>query len=415
MKLGTPGTPRGARAEASAGARRSGPPAPPASIPAIVLGSGLTALGTIRSLAREGIPSRLACRPGDLSSRSRHAHLLDAPPPESDDAEALARWLEALPFERAVLFACSDLWLAAVSRLPDSLRARFPWSGVPWATLRILVDKGLFAEALRRFGVPHPRTIELATAADLDGVADADLPRYFLKPRDSQRFGARYGAKAFLVRDRAEARARLDAMAAGGLGAVLQEYVPGGADRHVFLDGFRDRTGRVRALFARRRVRMYPGDFGNSTMLESIPLEEVAPAWEGLSRLLAGLSYRGIFSAEFKQDPRDGAFRLLEVNARPWWFVEFATISGANVCSLAMRDALDLPVEDAGPYHPGGRFVHLRLDFAAYRGLRREGRLGFGAWIRSIWGSKGALLRWSDPAPALADGFRAILSACRRG
>jgi len=47
-----------------------------------------------------------------------------------------------------------------------------------------------------------------------------------------------------------------------------------------------------------------------------------------------------VFSAEFKFDERDGLFKILEVNARPWWYVDFAARCGVDVCRMAYRDAL---------------------------------------------------------------------------
>jgi predicted ATP-grasp superfamily ATP-dependent carboligase len=309
--------------------------------------------------------------------------------------------LAALPLPRAILLPCSDFWLEAVAGLPPETRRRFPASVPPPATVATLLDKGRFARALEQFGVPHPRTILLQGACDLGAVEERDLPGHFLKPCDSQRFGRIFGRKAYRVRDRAEAEERLGAMSEAGLEALLQEYVPGPPDRHVFLDGFRDRQGAIRALFARRRLRMFPVDFGNSTMLRSIAPDEVKPAARDLFRLLEGLGHRGIFSAEFKYDDRDGLFKLLEVNSRPWWFVEFATLCGVDVCRFAVLDALGLPVPDAGPYRVGRRFVHLGLDFRAFLHLRREGRLGAFSWLRSVAGAHGTIFRWSDPWPAV--------------
>lgn len=367
----------------------------------LVLGSGITPLGAIRSLARAGLRSYLACRPGDLASRSRFARSPGRLLPEGSDPRALAEGLAALPLPRAVLLPCSDFWLEAVAGLPEETRRRFPASVPSPATVATLLDKGRFARALEQFGVPHPRTILLQGACDLGAVDERELPGHFLKPCDSQSFGRLFGKKAYRVRDRAEAEARLGAMAHAGLEALLQEYIPGPPDRHVFLDGFRDRHGAIRALFARRRLRMFPDDFGNSTMLRSIAPDEVKPAARDLFRLLEGLGHRGIFSAEFKYDDRDGLFKLLEVNSRPWWFVEFASLCGADVCRLAVLDALGLPVPDAGPYRVGRRFVHLGLDFRAFLHLRGEGRLGALSWLRSVAGASGTIFRWKDPMPAV--------------
>ena len=182
---------------------------------------------------------------------------------------------------------------------------------------------------------------------------------------------------------------------------MLQEYVPGPPTAHYFVDGFVDRTGVVRALFARRRIRMFPTDFGNSSMMVSVPLEEAAEAAGSLERLFAGIGYRGTFSAEFKRDPRDGAFKLLEVNSRPWWYIGFAAHCGVDVSVMIYRDALGLPVETVTGYKVGERCVLLPQDFRAYRAIRRADGLSFVSWVRSWIGATPSIFQRSDPLPAL--------------
>ena len=56
-------------------------------------------------------------------------------------------------------------------------------------------------------------------------------------------------------------------MQQAGIGVPAQEYIPGPPDQSYFVDGFADCTGEIRALFSRRRVRMFPADHGNSTFM----------------------------------------------------------------------------------------------------------------------------------------------------
>ena len=123
---------------------------------------------------------------------------------------------------------------------------------------------------------------------------------------------------------------------------------------------------------------------------------------EFLDHLLASIPYRGIFSAEFKYDHRDSTFKILEINARPWWYVEFAARQGVDVCRLAYLDALELPVESIQSYAIGRRCVYLPTDLHAYRELRSTHAIGLLSWIRSWVGADNALFVWDDPGPALA-------------
>jgi predicted ATP-grasp superfamily ATP-dependent carboligase len=375
-------------------------------VPVIVLGTGLTALGVQRSLGATGIKTLLVDDTKDMARRSRWARKSVIEHPESPDPESLEALLRRLPVERAVLMACSDNWASAVSSLPDDTNEQFATSMPSQHAVALLADKARLAGALQRLDVAHPWTRVLSTDHDLDDVPEERWPGIFLKPVDSQSFCQLFGVKAFSVTDRADASKRLQQMHDAGLGAIAQEYVPGPPDLHYFVDGFVDRSGRVRALFSRRRTRMFPTDYGNSTFMQTVPLDVVSDAVGGLERLLEDVSYRGIFSTEFKLDPRDGRFRLLEVNVRPWWYVEFATRCGINVCELAYLDALGLSVPERVAFPVGARCRLMPDDFQAYRHLRRSGDLTFRTWSAEVWGATDAIFRWDDPLPA----FEPILS-----
>ncbi len=152
-----------------------------------------------------------------------------------------------------------------------------------------------------------------------------------------------------------------------GSAVVLQEYIPGPATRHYYVEGFVDSEGAVRIWFARQRLRMYPPDFGNSTYFASVHWTRSrapSPPWT----LLAHLQYRGIFSAEFKRDDRDGEFKLLEVNARPWWYVDFAVRCGRGRRLGVLPRRAGAPGGGAERYRVGATCMYPYCDYFASRG-----------------------------------------------
>ncbi len=365
-------------------------------VPALVFGSGVTQLGVLRALGRAGTAALAVSDRDDFVHRSRWYR---AGPPRREGM-SLSEYLAALPMERAVLIPCSDQWVTEIAALGPDSRARFPACVPPVDAVATLVDKLAFAAVLRATGVPHPLTEQIDSVADLERVPDAVLAgTTFLKPRDSQRFFARFNVKAFRVSSRDDAVARLRDIEAAGLGVVLQEYIPGPASRHYYVEGFVDAQQTVRIWFARQRLRMYPPDFGNSTYFVSVPLEQVAGAVHSMETLLRRLNYRGIFSAEFKLDDRDGTFRILEVNARPWWYVGFAVRSGADVVTAYVRDALGLPVQTVEHYRVGATCMYPYYDYFA----SREGGWGLtGAfrWMGALARAQQPIFTWDDPVPA---------------
>ncbi len=360
--------------------------------PVIAFGSGITLQAVLNILHDARIPSFAVCPESDFVRRSRWFRSL---PGAHGGArvEDLRPLLEELSIPEAMLLPCSDDWLRAVASLPEKLATRFP-SSTPTNWVETLVDKWRFAQLLSHLNIPRPRTVLITSREEL-----AELPEFeeaILKPLSSVDFACRHGVKGYVVANRREALEALERIA---LPILLQEFVPGPPTAGYFLDGFRDRTGSITALLARRRLRMYPAKLGNSTVTESVPLAEVGDAQLFLEHLLSEIGYRGIFSAEFKVDQRDGLFKLIEINARAWWYVEFAQRCGVDVCSMAYRDALELPVDPAPGYQVGRRCGLLMNDL---RACKDQSRLPGASWWSMLgvgFGSDSTPFHWSDPGP----------------
>ncbi|MFQ5499366.1 MAG: hypothetical protein ACE5FH_06810 [Candidatus Zixiibacteriota bacterium] len=369
--------------------------------PVVVLGTGITALGVIRSLGRAGITAY--CLSADLKfvAHSRYCRALSAVAPLRS-LNQLEVALNKLPFNRAILIPCTDNWACQIALLDRQLAERYPSCLPSSKTLECFTDKSSFYELLDKLSLPHPATHTISSHDGLAVLDDSCFECAFLKPRDSQRFFEHFWLKAFRVGSKSEALESFDKIAAAGFEVVLQEYIPGPPTNHYFIDGFIDRHGNHCATFARQRLRMYPEDFGNSTYMVSIPADQIGPAVENIKALLAAVSYRGIYSVEFKRDERDGVYRMLEVNCRPWWFIGFAASCGVNVCRMAYFDACHRPVAPVTRYLTGKYCVYPYYDANICYKLFRQGQLSLLEWIRSWAGTEQPVMCLDDPWPSIA-------------
>jgi D-aspartate ligase len=372
--------------------------------PALVFGGDVTALAVLRALGRAGVETWV---PGQGAPLVRRSHYHRAAPGAVDDApngERLAAYLDGLPWERTVLFPCTDNWAIALASLPERAAERHRAVVPPLSALHVLVDKAQFGEVTAVGGVPAPRTFRVRVPAELDPIPDEQLCGSFLKPIDSQRFAERFGVKGLRLDGRAQAAELLGQVAEAGHEVVIQEFIPGPPEAHVFLDGYVDRQGGMWGCLARRRLRMFPPPFGNSTLSETTPKEEVAPAIESLRQLFTALGFRGLFDAEFKRDERDGAFKVIEINGRPWWQLALAGASGLDVVGAAYRDAAGLPLPAAAEYRVGCRWVHPVPDARAWLATRgnpgRLGRFPLREWVAA---EANAVFARDDPLPGLGE------------
>jgi len=368
-------------------------------IPAIVLGRGVTALATLRSLGRAGIPAYCISHVDDFAGYSRWARCLPNTLQDTSTVAELAAFLRGLPFERAVLMPCSDWWAQKVARLDPELSERFFYVGSSGAVINCFCDKLECAALAEAHGIPHPKTFAVDSPGDVNALPISRDTSYFIKARDSQAFTMLLGIKAAQVSTVEDARAVVEKAHAVGQQVLLQEYLPGPPTNHYFVDGYADPAGNIHARFVRQRLRMHPWPFGNSTCTRSIEMTEVPDILETVDRLVAASGIRGIFSVEVKRDTRDGIAKVLDVNLRPWWYVEFAAVCGVNVCEMAYRAAIGLPVKQVTSYKVGRTCVFPLYDFGACLRLIGTGEMTPLDWASSWLFSKHTILSFHDPLP----------------
>jgi predicted ATP-grasp superfamily ATP-dependent carboligase len=365
------------------------------------LGRHITALGTIRSLAQNDIKTYYVTETEPYMVASRFYKKPPQNYPLIADSSQLADYLEDFPIRECVLFPCSDEWVIASAQLNHEILKRFPVSQSKRAVINCLIDKNNLAKILDQNKIPHPWSIHVESEIDLVPVANRPEIDWFLKPTDSQSFRTHYQVKAFRVNSWKEAFSRYQDAKNAGLGVMLQEYIPGPASNHYFIDGFIDKNRQIRSLFVRQRIRMHPPDFGDSSYMRSILPGKASPAIDSILKLLNSVAYRGIFSAEFKMDDRDGCFKLIEVNTRAWAYIGFAANCGVNIAHQAYRDALGLEVPTVRNYATGKSMVFIPNDFAACLRMIREKKLSIFGWIKSWLFVSRAIFEWSDPMPGV--------------
>jgi predicted ATP-grasp superfamily ATP-dependent carboligase len=367
--------------------------------PALILGPHIAALGVLRVLARRGIPAYVVDDTSNVIVHSRWYRRPERTLAETSDPTVLDEYLRSLRLPRAVLIACSDRWAQAVAGLPEATRERFPASIAPAEAIAQFVDKDRFRELVDRLDLPRPKTIPIGSAADLDHVSDADLLSGFLKPTESQRHNQRYHNKGFFIDSRAEAVRLVEEATRAGITFMLQEWIPGDPSKTYLIDGFVDGSGRITTMIARRRIRMDPPRLANTSSDVTVPLAEVEACIPSLQTLFEAVDYRGIFNVEFKLDERDGRFKIIEVNPRPFWLIGHVAAAGVDLPWMDYLDAQGVEVVAPPPYQVGRLGMYEIPDATAIARAVLHGRRPVGP-IRAMWlhGDR-ALFWWRDPLP----------------
>jgi D-aspartate ligase len=371
--------------------------------PAVVLGGGATTgLGAVRSLGRAGVPVYCIEEEKTLVKYSKYCNKYFVFPRTGHDRNELKRVLLRLRprmNDAAVVFPASDSYVLVLSDLVNEL-TRYYLPIVKKEVAEILVDKRRFYESLMKRNMAHPTTHFPENLEDVGKIAKEISYPTFIRPYFSESFG-RFHKKGFVADSEAELLRYFVFLRRVGINAMIQEIVRGPATNHLFLDGYFDRDSNPKALFARRRLRMWPLAFGNSSLCISVPASNIPPLKETLFKYLRSISWQGIFSAEFKMDERNGIFKLLEINSRTSaWFNTLCTKCGMNIMLLAYLDAIGRDTQYSEDYAAGVKWVHLEDDLRSSILMFKNGDLTIREWISSLRGKKDhSLYAKDDPGP----------------
>jgi len=359
--------------------------------PAVVLGGGATTgLGAIRSLGRAGVTVYHIEEEQSLAKYSKYCNEYFVFPGTAHNKNELKRMLLRLQprmNDVAVVFPASDLYMFVLSDLVNELPA-YHLPIVKKKVAEILLDKRRFYQSLMKSNVAHPTTDFPENLEDVSKIGKKISYPTFIKPYFSESF-ERFRRKGFVANSEAELLEYFALLRRLGINCMIQEIIQGPQTNHVFLDGYFDRDSNPKAFFARRRMRMWPLDFGNSSLCVSVRASEIAPLKEILFKYLRSISWRGIFSAEFKMDQRNGVFKLLEINSRTsGWFNTLSARCGINIMLVAYLDAIGRETRYSEDYEAAVKWVHLENDLESTIHMFMNGDLSMGEWISSLRGKK---------------------------
>jgi len=307
---------------------------------AVVVDVGwVNGLAAVRSLGRAGIRVlALDHRESALGFRSRYAEPVLTPDPQ--DEPAYVDFLAGLDVEGAPVFATHDEPLNAIARAGDRLDGKFLYPFPRWEVLQRIQTKRGQLEAAEEAGIPVPRTAYPSSAPEARAAAEELGFPVLVKPSSTEGFKRRFKRQAFRCETAAEVE---EAYAqAEPYAPMVQELIRGGDDELYTLGSYLRADGEPLGLFSGRKLRQTPPGVGTCRVGEAVWVEEVVD--NGL-KLLRALSFHGLSQVEFKRDPRDGAYKLMEVNPRLFQWHGLAAACGVDLPLIAYRDLTGEAVE----------------------------------------------------------------------
>jgi D-aspartate ligase len=283
--------------------------------PAIVISKGAQGLAVTRGLGERGVRVIvLHWTDHDVARLSRYAsEAVRVPHPERDGTAFVETLLSmGERFEGAVLVPTADEAVKDLSRSKRALERYYIVACPEADVVERFIDKRHTYELAAKRGIPIPKTLVPENADALDAFDEDVLYPCLVKPRESHRYVWEFETKLAVVNSLAEMRSAYLASEDAGVDVVIQELIPGPDINGVNHNAYRW-DGEILAECTARKVRLAPPRFGVPRVVLAADIPAVV---EPGRAILEALGLEGFACTEFKYDPRDRVFKLLEVNGR---------------------------------------------------------------------------------------------------
>ena len=372
-------------------------------IGAVVVGGDYQGLGIVRSLGRRKVPVCVVDDERSIARFSKYTVRTVSVPSLRDErmtVDTLLQIGQRLDLRGWVLYPTRDETVAALSRYRPLLADFFRVPANDWKTTQWVWDKRNTYRLAAELGIPAPPTWYVRDVSDLEKIA-ADPP-FVIKPAIKEHFFYETKAKAWRADSRAELRIMFQRAAAlAGPGEVMvQSLIPGdGRQQFAYCAFFKE--GRALGSMVVRRTRQHPPEFGRaSTFVQTIDLSHL----EALSeRFLRAINYYGLVELEYKLDPRDQEYKLLDVNGRSWGYHTLGLAAGVDFPSMLFADQVGETVEPTRG-RAGVNWIRLVTDVPTGVLEILGGRQNWRAYLRSLTGFQvESVFSCDDPLPGFAE------------
>lgn len=356
-------------------------------------------VGIIRSLGRLGIPVYAVTEdwltPAATSRYLARGFVWNAENlPRSQMLEALSA-IGTRIGKPTILIPTDDLGAVLIAEEAATLRRWFVFPEISPGLPRKLANKATLFELCRQMNVPSPDTLFPTSLSDVSAFAETACFPVVIKAAAAW---LETSVKTSIVGSAPEL---IDLWHRSGSAQnpnlIIQEYIPCGED--WFFHGYCNGASDCLAGFTGMKLRSFPPHSGLTTLGRSATNDALLHQTE---TLLKAISYAGIVDIDYRFDPRDRQYKLLDFNPRVGaQFRVFVDDNGLDVARVIYRDLSGEVVRRAKQVD--GRVIVVEPDdLRASLGYFRRGELSIGGWLRSFRGPKElAWFSWDDPLPFL--------------
>jgi predicted ATP-grasp superfamily ATP-dependent carboligase len=385
----------------------------PKNEPVLVLGGGTNTLSILRSLSQRGIVVAVSTDENSPAIKSRYCQTKYV---FSKGADPKAYWADLLLSDKrnelkgSVLFACCDDAIQFICAHRDELARFYRFYDFDPKLHLALLEKQSTLELARSVGVGVPQFWTINRIEDIERILPELTFPVIVKPLLSHEFRRQFGGQKYLRADNADQLLRQQKEVLNkGLRSMVCDFIPGPDSLTCFYISYRNAEGQLLFEITESGLRRYPKNKG--VLCYTYTEWKPGVAEQG-RKLLQGVGFTGLSSIEFKLDPRDNQYKLIEINPRFDAGVEIFQQSGIEVPYFIYCHTTDRPLPEIAEFQNNARMINVIDDFRAYLELKRLGELTLWQWLKSMSPRQNCMyFKLYDPWPAVHNIFSRLKNA----
>ncbi|WP_408607163.1 carboxylate--amine ligase [Lottiidibacillus patelloidae] len=366
---------------------------------AVVLDFSANGVGIIHTLARKGIDVYAYDTKGPYQKgKSRLATCGVCPSPLTEEENLLTFLVElAKKFEqKPVLYAGADDYVVFISKYRKTLSNYYLFLFPEHQLIEDLLDKKRTFDLAVKYNIPTAKTFFVNDESELDNVINEIEFPCILKPVFGHAFRKHVNTKAIHIEDVYQLKKLFPIYSKFGE-LVIQEIIPGDNKAFYKVATFFDDEMNLLALFTLQKNHQFPIEFGTGAHIVSKRIPELVKL--GVP-ILKELNLKGIGMIEYKKDPRDGQYKLIEINPRFWLTHSLTGPAGVDFSYMYYLYLTGQKPTPKLEQIDGVQWIYLVRYFLTFLQKRKKGEMSFKEFIQGLKGKKVfALLAFDDPMP----------------
>lgn len=250
------------------------------------------------------------------------------------------------PAEKKIVLGCTDDYAALIIRNREALQQDYIVPYIGTDLMEKLVSKESFYRYCEEYEIPYPKTLIMKSPAEAKKLADIQFAYpIIIKPSSSILYwkhpfdGMK---KVYVAEDARRAREIMETIYASGYpdSLIIQDLIPGADDGMRVLTAYCDRNARVKMMCLGNVLleEHTPKGLGNHA---AILTEYNRPLMDKLADFLQAVGYTGFANFDFKYDPRDGQYKIFEINLRQGRSNYYVTGAGLNLARYLVEDHVE--------------------------------------------------------------------------